>query len=132
VSLPTSRQAYQDCFDLFDKAIEDPKGIRFKVADYDEAFRMRQRLHYARSLDRKANETMYEPGMKMHGCSIYDPIAVRIKELKSGTYLYVEPIDLDHDKVETLSDLEEEEVPADRTDKELVLAAVVEAVRRRF
>ncbi len=108
MSLPTSLQSFQDCLDAYDEALKDPLGVRIRVADHDAAIHLRMRLHQARKLDRQNNALGYEPGHQMHAASIYDPLAVRIRETKSGIYVYIQPINLDKASVQALSEIEDE------------------------
>ena len=132
MSLPTSRQSYGDCYDAFDRALEDTKGIRIRVADWEAAFVLRQRLHYARSIHRKDNLIAYEEGHAMHGASPYYKLACRIRESGNGTYVYIEHVDLDHDAIEALSEVTEESTaPIRPVGDPQALSAVVDSIKRR-
>lgn len=100
----TSRLAFSDCFDLMEKAINDPKGIRVKFATYEDAFNFRLRLHSARKIDRRDNLDTYSEGHPMHGRSIYDQITVRIKRFDGGAWLRLERIDTREFIIESLSE----------------------------
>jgi hypothetical protein len=132
MSLPTSRLAYEDCLDAMDRALEDPKGIRIRVPDRDAAHVLRQRMHQARVLDRNANRLKYpEEGHAMHGCSVYDRLRATIRRTKAGTFLYLEQINLDQNGIEDLSKIEDDPTIAPEAGDPAVLAAVVEAAKRR-
>lgn len=92
MSLPTSRLSYGDCFEVYDKCLESARGIRIRMPDRDVAWFFRMRLHMARSIDRKENKAIYEKGEPMHGCSLYDPIAIRIRTIGDECWVYLEPI----------------------------------------
>lgn len=78
MSLPTSLSAYRDCEALFTKATEGQRGARAKLASYDACIQLRTRLHYFRTLDRKANAETYPHGHPQHGQSVYDEYVVQI------------------------------------------------------
>lgn len=90
MSLPTSLRAYEDCRKLFEAAAADAKGARALTGTYDSAVHLRSRMHYFRSLDRKANAEVYKPGHPMHGQSLYDVFVVQIIPDEDGQYwLYI-------------------------------------------
>ncbi len=92
MSLPTALRAYDECRDLFDRALDDPKGARACLGTYDACFALRTRMHYFRRLDAKANASAYEQGHPMHGTSVYDTLQVRILSDEDGKFwLYIEP-----------------------------------------
>jgi len=123
VSLPKSRHSYTDCYEALDRAIADEKGVRIAVANYDAALHFRMRLHQARQIHRKDNELAYEPGHAMYGASIYDTLTVRIRQSASGTWIYIEKIDLNYDAIEMLSEVEEETFPALPPPPQLMIAS---------
>lgn len=77
-----SRGAYADCFELFDRALDSPKGIRVAIGTGPDAVgpatHLRQRLNKARVLDRDAMRRIYEHTDPKHGVSPYDTLVVRI------------------------------------------------------
>lgn len=91
MSVPTSPRAYDDCYELLDKALESPNGIRVRRSSWDVCNHYRMRLHQARKIDRQKNAMTYEPDHAMHNASQYDSIAVRIREAGGMWYLYIEP-----------------------------------------
>lgn len=131
MTLPKSRQAYNDCYEILDRAHESSEGIRIPVDSYEAAESLRSRLHMARKLHREDNEIAYEPGHAMHGASPYDALVVRIKAVKGKHYLYIEPIDKGRGGIEDLSEVEEEAEPAAKPGDPAVLGAIVEGFRRR-
>lgn len=105
MSLPTSRGTYSDCFDAYDKALEQSRGIRMRYPDYGHAYFMRMRLHMARKIIRKENGLIYEPGHAMHNCSIYDPISVKIRAGDEGSYwVYLEKFTLMDTQIEPITE----------------------------
>jgi hypothetical protein len=94
MSSPTTRQAYEAIYELWDQALEDPKGIRVQLADFDKANHLRMRLHQARTIAREDNARLHHEnrGHPMYGASIYDRLQVRIYTDSSRiTWLYIEP-----------------------------------------
>lgn len=111
MSLPKSRASFQDCFDIFDRALADEKGIRIPVRNYQTAVHLRMRLHTARQLDRDYGRERYEPGHFMHGCSEYDRLVVKLRETRDDPpriFIYIEHVNLDWGDVEVLSEVVEE------------------------
>jgi hypothetical protein len=95
MAINTSRLAYQDCYDLMEKAISDeyPTGLRIKFATWNEANHFRQRIHNARYVDRNDNVEAYPPSHIMHGRSVYDILNCRIRALADGVWLRLERVD---------------------------------------
>lgn len=107
MGLPSSRQSYADCYDLFDRASSRQKGIRINVSDYGEAMRLRTRLHYARKLDRLSNKELYRetPDHYMYNASVYDKFIIRIKtDTEGGFWVYIESVEATAMTVESLDD----------------------------
>ena len=106
MSLPQSLGAYRDCQDLFDRAIADPKGIRVCLGTYESCFALRQRMHYYRNLDRKANTTIYAHGHPMHNTSATDDFVLQIiPDLDRLYWLYITPRSGQILHIESLSDV---------------------------
>ncbi len=80
MSISTSRASYIDCYQYYDQALEEERGIRIQVQSYDYACHLRQRLHMARKIRREDNREIYpDPDHPMHGASPYDIVVVKIK-----------------------------------------------------
>jgi hypothetical protein len=88
----TSRLAYQDCFNLFERANEEPLGLKFRCESSNFATYFRSRLNKARVIDREDNALAYDSDHPMHGRSVYDDIEVRVKNGASGTWIIMEKI----------------------------------------
>lgn len=140
MSVSNSPLSYTDCYEVFDRAVADPRGVRMQMPDFDAANHFRMRLHYARKINRAKNAEIYEPGQPLYGTSVYDQLTVRIRTIGDRTYLYLEKNDIVPGEIESLSDevaqVEFEEVrqlPAPEPELELN-APVVEAqsIRRRI
>lgn len=92
MSLPTSLGAYRDCADLFNRAMADPKGVRACLTTFEACFQKRQRMHYFRNLDRKANAKTYPTDHPMHGASALDDFVLQIiKDVDGLFWLYISP-----------------------------------------
>jgi hypothetical protein len=104
MAINTSRLAYQDCYDLMEKAISDdyPTGLRIKFATWNEANHFRQRIHNARYVDRHDNVEAYPAGHVMHGRSVYDILNCRIRQLVDGVWLRLERVDARKFEIEPL------------------------------
>lgn len=106
MSLPTSRYAYKDCFEVYDRALEDEQGARVQLPDYDAALFFRMRMNQARKLRREENAQIYEKGDPKHGVSPYDSTVVTIKQHDGAYYVYVQHIGLNLGEIESLSQVE--------------------------
>jgi len=95
MAINPSRLAYQDCYDLLEKAISSdyPTGLRIKFANRREATHFRQRLHNARYVDRIDNTKVYPDGHPMFGKSVYDVVNCRIRETTDVCWLRLERSD---------------------------------------
>lgn len=127
----TSRLAFSDCFDLLDRAIADPKGIKVKFGSYDDAFNFRLRIHSARRIDRTENREMYSEGHPMYGRSVYDQITCRIRRFDEGAWLRLERIDAREFEVESLSEAPEEPELALTMSPSIQVVVPIRPMRRR-
>lgn len=95
----TSRLSYTDCFELMDAAIGNVRGVRVQ-AEHSAATNLRMRLHTARRIDRSDNQQTYHQDHPLHGRSIYDELAVRIRD----GWLYIERVSTKNLKIEPLGE----------------------------
>lgn len=108
MALPNSLQSYQDCLDFFDKVIDDPKGGRVFIGDWNTAHHFRMRCNYARKLDRQQNARIYSPDDIRHGVSVYDPLCFQIKQdTGGGFWVYATKMKLDASQIELLSEVDD-------------------------
>lgn len=120
MSQPTSPNAYPDCFDFFEKCMDDPLGGRKPFKNRSEAFAFRTRAHYFRSLVRKQNAQLYSPDDKRHGTSDYDEIRMTLEPAveEGWWWVYGRKLSRTIDDVEGLSATEpvedEEEANGDQ------------------
>lgn len=92
MSLPTTIASYEDCFDLFARAINQPKGSRALLGDYGSAKHFQSRMQMARKLQRDETCRMYDAGAPQYNKSEFDKLVVRIKQDADDQYwVYVEP-----------------------------------------
>ena len=91
MTVSTSRRAYADCYDLFDRALAAPLGIRNRCTDPGQANHLRVRLHQARILLRRESLSIYAEEDPNHGASPYDSLMVRIREADDSWWVYIEP-----------------------------------------
>lgn len=100
--------SYADCKSLFERALDDPKGARYQVANgvYGKNKYFVMRMHQYRDLDRKENRSLYEPGHLLHGRSVYDVLICQLKEDTEGKWwTYVSHTELDDAEIESLSEI---------------------------
>jgi hypothetical protein len=88
----TSKLAYDDCYEILDRALRAKTGIRIAVgAEEGVANLLCVRLHYARTLERQQNRDLFQRDDPQYGLSDYDILVVRRPRLEKGTwYIYVE------------------------------------------
>lgn len=100
MSLPKSLLSYRDCIDYFDTALRYSEGARVKVKDPDEGFNLRMRLNNCRKLDREANARIYPETHRMHGCSAYDAIVIKVQRSGDDFFVMLERTDISRRAVE--------------------------------
>jgi len=88
MSLNDSRMAYENEYDVMDKAL--PSGVRVGFSEEGQAINFRMRLNYARVLDRRFNKGRYPIDHPMHGRSEYDALTTRLREQGGRYWVYVE------------------------------------------
>jgi hypothetical protein len=102
--------AYAALYEVWDRAIEDPIGVRVRFTDHGSATQYRLQLHKARRADRELNQQIYEPEHELFGRSIYDQMIVRIKPENGFWYVMIERFS---GEIESLS--ETDDAPSRRT-----------------
>lgn len=107
----TSRLAFTDCEDIFQKAMEDSVGIRVMFETEGKARHFIGRMHRFRELDRQDNAANYEKGSPMHGKSTYDQCVVRLPRKETfangdvGWWVHIEKMTIENMIIESLSEL---------------------------
>ena len=91
MTVSTSKSAYLDCYDLLDRALDSPIGIRNRCANRGMANNLRTRLHYARAISRRESLEIYAADHPAHGTSPYDPLVIRIQQDGKLWWIYIEP-----------------------------------------
>lgn len=76
--MPISPQisAYEDCFDLYQQALEDSIGVRTRFDDYGGAHHFVTRMHQARVLQRRESTRLYKQSDPQWNKSEYDALVV--------------------------------------------------------
>jgi hypothetical protein len=111
MSLSNSRLSYVDCFDLLNRALDEPRGIRVEVPSLDAAIYLRMRIHHARQIDRNENRSIYpDPGHYLHGRSIYDIFVIRV-ESGPPAWLYLDKQKVEIGRVESIPETKVLEAP---------------------
>src|SRR3974390_1203144 len=102
-----TRLSYQDCYDVLERAKDDPKGIRIRFEARSRAMSLRSRRNYARQIDRRDNSLIYEETDPLYGRSVYDLLTVRVmpENGNEAWWVYIEHTSIDHLEIESLSDL---------------------------
>jgi len=91
--------AFDDCQDLFERALNSKKGIKITCQSHGEAMALRMRLHYYRRKDKEANASIYPREHEMHKASVWDRLVCRVDdnvlriEHRGTDHLIIEPID---------------------------------------
>ena len=107
MALPDNISAYDDCFDLFDRACADPKGARALIGSFEQAKRYQMRMNTARALQRKESKRIYKPDELAYGKSEYDYLKVTTRfDNEEQWWVYVEPHREDVLLVQGLSELD--------------------------
>lgn len=109
----TSRLAYDDVIELLERAVSDGVGCRIKfdkrptfLENRGDAYQYRNRIHYARKLDREANKEIYQSGHPLYGRSQYDIFSASIRTEDGEVYIYLEKRTINSLKIEDLSQIE--------------------------
>lgn len=114
MTISTTRMAYADIFEIYEKAMDDPKGVRIPFNTRGDAVYYRMRLHTARTIDRNDNIKLYAKGDPLYGQSKYDVLQVRIlhgvampeEDIVECWFVYIEPRDKGVGEIESLSEVE--------------------------
>lgn len=105
MSLPTHIDAYDDCLDYFQQALDDTHGLRLRFADYGQANIFTLRMHQARALQRQLHRRLYDANDPRYGRSEYDKLMVRQprQDTEDMWWVYIERSNSRVVSVETLS-----------------------------
>lgn len=83
--------AYTDCYELLDRALASPAGIRVGFEEPGAANNLRLRLNMARTIDRRKSRELYPEGDPRYSASAYDSLMNKIREHEGKYYVYIEP-----------------------------------------
>ena len=106
MALSESIAAYEDCYEVFDKAVRSSKGVRTLFGDKKAAGYFRIRMNQARVLQRRESMRMYPREDPRYGKSEYDKFRIKLVEAAEGTgewCVYVDPFG----QKEEIMDIEE-------------------------
>jgi len=78
MSFNRSPFAFDDIKEVFERALNAPKGIRIQCKTRGAAVSLRSRFNYWRSRNREDNRKTYEADHPLHNNSIYDRLILRI------------------------------------------------------
>jgi hypothetical protein len=85
---PNSRTAYKQYYDLLDRAIDSPIGIRFSVADYGAGRQFQVMLNKARANDRELN-SLRDRDDPLRGTSDYDILVTELRHEDDEWWVYI-------------------------------------------
>lgn len=92
MTVSTSKAAYEDCYDIFDRALASANGIRVEANDKGSAHHLCTRLNYSRILSRKESREIHEFGTPGFGISAYDNLVIRQPKFEDDRWwVYIEP-----------------------------------------
>lgn len=93
MSLPNRLAAYEDCLDIFQRAIDSPRGSRTAFGTSSEGFVFQSRMHQARKLQRELNQRVFDRSDPQWGSSEYDKLIVRapVQSDDGLWWVYIEP-----------------------------------------
>lgn len=92
MTLIASKTAYEDCYDILDRALASPAGIRTSCMGKGPAHHLNGRLQFARMLSRRESRDIHEPGQPGYDTSAYDTLIIRQPREEDGVWwIYIEP-----------------------------------------
>lgn len=77
MSVTTAKAAYADCFDVLDRALTSPHGVRQSAKTRSAAKHQHTRLNYARAISRNESKEIYSKDDPNYGTSAYDTLIIR-------------------------------------------------------
>lgn len=106
MALPESAAAYTDCYELFDKALADPLGVRALIGKHGDAAAYQMRLNKARKIERDESKRLYPRDEPQWNKSQYDGLKVTLEVDTEGEWwVYITPHRKDLVVVQGLSEL---------------------------
>jgi hypothetical protein len=77
MSMANSLEAHRIYLDVWQRALDSPKGIRVET---NNPIDYRARLYNARAAERRAHLRLYPNDHPMHGRSYYDGLIIRLRD----------------------------------------------------
>lgn len=74
---PRSIEAYQDCQEYWEKALDTPRGLGLTLETQGQATRFRMRMNMLRDKLRKQSRDIFPEGDPRHGRTPFDGLEVR-------------------------------------------------------
>lgn len=106
----SSRLSYPDCEQFFNKALEDPIGVRLYFQTEGHARQFYVRCNSYRTICREDNQKIHSQDRNhpLYGRSEYDPIQLTVipTEDRSEWFVYARIYALNESAIESLSELE--------------------------
>lgn len=104
----TSRLSYLDCFDYFEQALADPRGLVIAFTEIGDARQFRLRMNAARKIDREENAEAYmdQQDHPLFGRSQYDGMQIKLRQGKDRIFLIIEKVETTILEVLPLSEAE--------------------------
>ena len=91
--------------DFFNRALEEPHGLKITCKNHGEAMALRSRLNYYRLRDRQLNGKTYPEDHPMHKVSVWDSLSCHVG--KAGApdeaIVLIKPIHFDRFILESLT-----------------------------
>lgn len=93
MSLPTTIGAYNDCLDVFERALESKRGTRVSFNTEPEANIFQMRMCTARALRRDESRRMYPREDPRYNRTAFDHFVVRrpVSDTEDKWWVYIEP-----------------------------------------
>ena len=102
MTISTSVLSYDDCYEVFERALASESGIRVEFDQAGTAQHYVMRLHQARQLRRNQNAEVYsDPDHPMHGKSDYDLLRCSKRKVEGKFFVYLEKL-VTPDRIEEL------------------------------
>ena len=103
--MPLNNQilAYEDCFELFQRALADSRGIRARFYTSGKARHMQMRMNQARALEREESRRMYPSDDLRWNKSQFDVLAVKVNSVGNEWWVVIERHGCNVLEIESLS-----------------------------
>jgi hypothetical protein len=104
MSFNKSILAFDDIRQVFDRALQTPRGLKIPCPSRGKAINLRSRFNYFRKIDRDESLKIYPTDHPMFGRSSYDKLALRVPEKghPEENILFIEPHSAESYKIEEI------------------------------